>query len=322
MAIFKGTEKLKKSILYSALFLVLSIASYAQQGSDTATFVPQYRHGVLYTIETTVGTKHSGFVVDETKDLVVIENRVTRQKTEINKSQIIQTNKSRANKKSRYEEKDILGDNYHAGQYMVSGSAFLFREGDIYSTTHYFLMQQADFSISSNWAVTINSLWFYPLGVGFKYAYKIDDLNYFGFTTGAFGKIFRSGSSPPTFWAYHAQLHFTHGTENKNFSLSAGILPVNLQMLDPSSSFSIIAIPFAGAAYANRFSEKFVFNGEAWLFPLSMVALAGAGVKYLPTERIAWTFGCYTNVVSERNTLKLDTKSIPIPYFAYARRFR
>ena len=321
MAIFKSTQKMIKHKIYLIFLMFACIHVFSQTNDDTSTFVPMYRHGVIYTIETTIGTKHTGFIVSETKDYVVIENRRTFEKTEINKNQIIQTNKSKT-KQGHYEQKDILGDNNHASQYMVAGSAFLFKEGNTYSTNHYFLFQQADYALNSNWALTFNSFVFYPLGIGIKYSVKINDGNYFGFSTGVLGNLFRSKTSGPAFWAYHAQLRFTHGTDNKNFSVSAGVLSINATILDPSASFSLVSIPFVSGAYANRFSEKFVFNAEAWLFPISMVALAGAGFKYLSTDRIAWTFGCYTNVVSDHNTLKLDLKSIPIPYLGFSRRFK
>ncbi len=310
---------MKKHFVILFFILTAHLAVISQTGKDTATFVPQYRHGVLYTIETSIGTKHTGFIVEETKDYIVIENRNNFEKVEINKSQIIDNKQKKQN--TRYTE-EIFGDNEHAANYMFSGTAFLFSEGESYSNTHYLIYQNMDYALTDHWAITVGSLLFYPVSIGTKCNFKINDYNYYGFSVNALGNIFAGSSGAQFFWGYNAMAKFTHGTGNKNFTISSGLLAINAMMIDPSSSQYFFNIPFVSGAYCNRFTEKFAFNGEVWLFPQTMVALAGAGFKYLHSNRIAWTFGCYTNVISENNKLKLNTNTIPIPYIAYARKFK
>ncbi|MEI6020410.1 MAG: hypothetical protein WCR21_04715 [Bacteroidota bacterium] len=310
---------MKKHLVTLFLLLVFQLTLSSQVSNDTAAFVPQYRHGVLYTIETSIGTKHTGFIVLETKDYIVIENRNNFEKVEINKSQIIDNKQKKQN--TPYTE-EIFGDNDHAANYMFSGSAFLFEEGDSYSNTHYLIYQNMDYALTDHWAISVGSLLFYPISIGIKCNFKINDYNYYGFSANAVGNIFAGRSGAQPFWGYNALAKFTHGTSNKNFTISSGILAINALMIDPSSTQFFFNIPFVSGAYCNRFTEKFALNTEVWLFPQTMVALAGAGFKYLHSNRIAWTFGCYTNVISDKNQLKLNTTSIPIPYIAYARKFK
>lgn len=307
-----------RSILCLIFLIGIAFNSKSQNHSDTAEFKPKYKRGVLYTIQTTIDTKHTGYIVEETKDYIVIENRNTHEKTEINKSQIVVTNAKKQN--NRYSE-DIFGENEHATNYMLSGSALLFEEGQSISNNPYLIIQNIDYAFSENWAVSATTFFFYPLAIGAKCAFKINELNYFGFSANVMGNIFSTAASPAVFGGYSALGRFTHGNSNKNFTISSGIISLNSEFIGISSPTPFINIPFIAGAYCNRFSKRFAFNAEAWAFPQAMFALVGAGFKYVNNERIAWTFGCYTNLVSVNNTLKLDLKSLPIPYIGYTRKF-
>jgi len=300
------------------IFILSCGTSMAQSEQDSSNFTPQYRKGVMYTINTSIGTKHSGFVVDETKDYIVLENRNTHEKIEINKSQIVVT--SAKKNKTNYSQ-DILGDNEFASKYMLSGSAFLFEEGTSVSNNHWLFLQDLDYALSENWAVSVHSFLFYPLAFGVKYAYKINDYNHIGFSANAMGNVIITTNLSSMFWGYTIGGKYTHGTSNKNLTISAGLLSLNSNLIDPGASKPYFNIPYLNGAYSKRFNEKFAFIGEAWLFPETLAALGGAGFKYLHSNRIAWTFGCYTNIVSDKNTLKLDLKTLPIPYLSFSRKF-
>lgn len=309
-----------KNIVYIICIFLSSLGGFAQSQKDSSNFTPIYKHGVFYTIKTTIGTTHTGYVVEETKEYIVLENRNTHEKIEINKSQIVVTNSKKLNNKFH---EDIFGENEHASNYMLSGSAFLFKEGSSTANSHWLLLQDMDYAITENWALSVSSFLFYPISVGTKCSFRINDLNYFGFSVNAMGNILSSGGSTPSFWGYTAFGKYTHGNSNKNLSLSFGLISLNSDLfslsVSPPSKF--INLPFVSAAYCNRFSEKFAFNAELWVFPVSELALVGAGFKYLHSDRIAWTFGCFTNIVSVNNTLKLDLKTMPIPYLGLSRKF-
>ncbi len=306
---------------YLSIFFILILfgsKGFAQTENDSASFTPQYKKGIMYTINTSIGTKHSGFVVEETKDYIVLENRNTHEKIEINKSQIVLT--ASKNKNKNYAQ-DILGENEHASNYMLSNTAFLFEEGSSVSNNHWIFLQNIDYALSENWAVSVSSFIFYPLAFGLKYSYKINEYNHIGFSTNAMGNVIISTNLRSMFWGYTAAAKYTYGSDNKNLTISAGLLALNSDLIDPGTTTRFINIPFLSGAYCKRVNEKFVLLGETWLFPQTLAALAGAGFKYLHSNRIAWTFGCYTNIVSEKNALKIDTKSIPIPYISFSRKF-
>lgn len=305
---------MQKTIYIFFLFLV-SAACYGQVPADSSAFVPQYKHGIHYTIKMRQGDVYSGFVKEETKDFVVLENRMTRETVELRKSEIIRINKPGG----RGEASDILGENYHAKNYLFLGSALLFEEGKATTNSHWLLLENIDYAFTDNWAITLNTLAFYPVTLGAKCVYEVSNGNYLGANIFGIGDI-TSGSGSLLF-GYGAQGKFTRGTSNKNLTVSAGVIGLNSDLFYTSTTNPFVNLAFVSGAYCSRFSKKVALNLEGWYIPEANIGLGGIGFKFVDDEITCWTVGCYALLNSYDNSLRLNLKTLPIPYFGVSKKF-
>ncbi len=302
------------------IFIILSFLQslYVLSQNDTAAFVPEYKPGIVYVIKTNIGTSHRGFIVMENKDNIIIESKNTHDSLRINKINIISSKIISAPK--TYEDK-TYEKNQHAANYLISSSAFLFEEGASTSNTHWFLINNIDYAITENFALTANTLLFYPFSVGIKCAFRLNDLNYIGANIFIAVDPISLLSDGASILGYGANAKFTHGTENNNLTASAGLLGLNSDLFGIGPTPPFVNLAYVSLSYCNRFSERLAFNGEGWYFPQTQETIAGLGLKFVNNEKICWSFGCYAFLQNNGSTIQFGNNAIPIPYIGYSRRF-
>ncbi len=299
-------------LIFKTLFVISQI--------DTTTFIREYKTGILYIIKTNIGTSHRGFIVQENKDNIIIESKHSHDSLRINKSNIISSKIISEPKVNRDRDK-TFEKNYHAGNYLIGGSAFLFEEGSSTSTAHWLLINNIDYAITENFAITANTLLFYPFSVGMKCSFHINDLNYVGANVFAMTDPISLLSNGFSMLGYGTSAKFTHGTENNNLTVSAGLLGLNAELFGTGTTPLFINLGYVSLAYCNRFSERFAFNTEGWYFPQTQEAIVGLGLKLINNENTFWNFGCFTFLQNSGSTIRLSDNMIPIPYIGYTRKF-
>jgi len=279
------------------------------------TFTPWYRKGVMYSITTTTGLHYNGFVVAETPAILTIENRSTHQTYDLAKTEIVEARQLNV----RESQKEVLGENEHADSYMFASSAFPFKSETVQSTLHWFLLENVQYNVNENWAVCLSTVAFYPMSLGLKCSFAIDDHNFIG------GHVFGIGNPADNqnfFVGFGGIAKFTSGTSNRNFTISGGMLGINSDILySTPQPFPIYNLFFSNLAYCTRLNEHVALNLEGWYFPQAQFGLAGAGIKLVKNEDSCWTFGCYGVMNMLTNTLSFKYKALPIPYLGMTQRF-
>lgn len=289
----------------------------AQEPNDSLAFKPQFRVGFKYTIKVSTGGILVGFVIEETKDFVTIENRGTLEKFKIQKSDI-ENAKIFVNQKPPVDE--ALGENYHARNYLLSSGAFLFEESSAYSNSHWFLFENLDYALSENFAFSANCIAFYPISAGLKCAFELDKDNHIGANVFGLGNVLSAGSGS-MFWGYGAIAKYTRGNSNKNFTFSGGVLGLRSDLIFSTGSNEIVNLAFISSAYCQRINPNIALNAEGWYFPEAKSGMAGLGVKFVGNERICWTLGCFSIFNNFDNKISFNFKTIPIPYIGISKNF-
>lgn len=284
---------------------------------DSLGFKPQYRRGIKYYVKTTMGTDYTGFILKETRDILTIEDRTTHEVTELRKDAIVSV---RIFSDRQSFLTDITGENRYANNYLFATSAFTFKKEHVGFNCHWLFLENLEYAFTDNWAVTMSSITFYPMSLGIKCAYKLDEMNYIGGNVFTMGNVL--GQSDMFLWGYGAYAKLTHGTSNQNFTLSGGALGLNSGFFYTRPTSLFVNLPFASLAYCNRVSQKMVVNLEGWYFPELRSAFAGAGIKLVNNEERCWSFGCY-GLINNFNTssINVNVKTIPIPYVSLSQNF-
>lgn len=291
---------------------------FSQNENDTLLFPLKYKKGQRYTFKTVAGTTHTGYVINETRDVVTIENRNIHETLELNKNDIISAKPFP--EKSVYQQ-DILGDNIHAGSYLLTGSAFEFEEGEVVSNNHWLILQNIEYAVNKNWAFTTNAIAFFPFSIGLKCSYRIGDMAHVGGNVFGMANLLSNDRSLPFLLGYGGLVKYTYGTSNKNLTLSGGVLGVSTAWLAIAASDVYVNVPFLSAGYCNRFSTNVAFVSECYYMPQTTTLFGGAGVKLVGNENYSWGFGLYTFLSTYNNSLSLSLKTVPIPYIGVGRRF-
>ena len=303
-------------IIFSFLFLQTNLL--CQEPNENATYAPRYKRGVVYVFKTTAGTTHKGFVINETSDFITIENRNNHETLEIRISEIISGKP--LNERKAYEA-DVLGDNEHSGNYLFSSSAFEFDEGAIVTNNHWLVLQNVDYAVSKNLAITTNAIAFYPFSLGVKCAFRVGELSHIGANIFGMANVLSSDRSQDFLLGYGAQLKYTHGTTNKNLTFSGGLLGLSTSWLSLQTADPYINLPFVSLGYCNRFTANVAFIAECWYLTPSASFIGGAGVKLVGNEMYSWSFGLYSFLDNSNSTFRVNLKSAPIPYVAISRKF-
>jgi len=297
--------------LLAIIFLAISFAASAQQ--DSSSFVPKYRRGLMYTVVTSVGTKYTGFLTDETKEFIVLEEKKTGLTHELRKSQIVSARAE--SDKSAYQS--LISENYFADTYMLSGSALLYDKPDISIRYHWFFLDNVNFKISRHWDINVNSIAIYPTSLGFRYAAKMATDTYIGFNGAFVGNVSHYYVSNYIL-GYYGAARISRGNPNHHFTISAGLLGINNELIGVKTKDPFVNIPFGSIAVSERLREKWTLCGEGFYFPQVQAGFAGVGARFAPHEYTGWTFGCYTYVSLLNNQFRPGQKIVPIPYIGYA----
>jgi hypothetical protein len=289
---------------------------YGQQ-ADTLYFEPQYRHGIRYIITSTAGEEYVGFVKEETAHAVVLENRQTHEATTINRNAI---SSARVFSDRAYADR-IMGENNHANSYLLTPSAFPFEEGCVTSRSHWLIIENFDYAITDNWAIDVGAVTFYPVSIGVKCAYKVGPGQYLGGNIFGLGNITGNKTANKLMMGYGGAARFTTGTSNKNITFAAGVLGLSSDIFHIAGAPGYMNTTFGSFSFCNRFSRKAALNIECWYLPETRSGLGGIGVKFVEDQSTCWTLGCFTFLNASENALKINLKTIPIPYFGLSRKF-
>lgn len=290
------------------ILFVVGTAAYGQD-KDSVYFGSHYRKGLKYVVKTTQNTV-TGFLIRETAETVVIEDRTENHIYEIRKNTIISM---KPFSDFRVLKQDVYGDNPHAHTYMFSSSSLVTDEAQSYVNYQWFLCENINYGLSPNWQITVNTIFLYPVSLGLKCAYEIAPETFLG------GNVFAAGNmssrvSPALFFGYGACGRFTKGTPNQNFSISGGVVGLNPDLFGNTSRSTFLNLPYANVAYASRFHERWSVCLEGWYFPQVEAGFGGIGFKFLKSEITAWTFGCFTYINTKNNQITPDLKALPIPF--------
>ena len=276
--------------------------------------------GFDYRIELNTGETVIGFVVSLNDEWITIEKRPTLKRTEIRRSTI-----RSAEKISPRESvaEDVFGENPHAESYMLGSSALPFNPEELSGNAHWFLLNQSQYTFNEHLALEATSLIFYPFGLGLKCNFSVDDLNHLGASVNGFVDF---AGTDQNNWAlgFAAFGRFTHGSSNRNFTIGGGLLGANQQMFgNYAPGKTVIAIPVLTAGFCNRFAERWSVVLEGHVLPDEGLMIGGAGFKFLRDKTSCWTFGCYGIMMETYNPLLrvFGRRTIPLPYFSYARKF-
>lgn len=278
---------------------------------------PEFRKDVAYIVKTNLDITYVGFITEETEFYIRLEDRRTREIYEIRRGEIKSI-------KIFYDKKvyvDMNGENSHARNYMFASSAFLFDAETITSTYHWFALENIDYAITENFAVTAGSLFFYPVSIGAKCALKIDENNYLG--GNVFGVANISANSGNTiFMGYGGIAKFTRGTSNQNFTIAGGMLGISSDALfSTPQKVPYYNFYFSNVSYCSRLNEHVALSLEGWYLPQAQLGFAGAGIKLVKNEDYCWTFGCYSVLNLLNNNVTLNFKALPIPYIGMSQKF-
>lgn len=306
----------KKLLLFIIFICVFFISGKAQ--TNTA-FAPTYDKNINYIVITNMDTKHFGYVIEETKNSITLLNKKTNYKLFLYKSEIksIEPATSTTKKNNIIELED---ENENADYYMFASSTLLFESGKIKANYHWGLIENITFSISENWAITANTIFFLPFSVGVKCAYKVGKNNYIGGNFFGMGNL-NSRNPDQSFVGYGAKASITKGSSNNNFTVAGGILGLNSSLFKLNTTQPFLNLYYGNFAYCNRFSNKFSLNTEVWYFPESQSGFAGLGFKRVSNKFSSWTLGCYTVLNNFNNSFSINIKTIPIPYIGYSQSF-
>jgi hypothetical protein len=307
---------LKQFILFLAIFCSLHV--YAQLDSVPARPPYIFHVGMNYDFEMKNGTKYTGVVIGEDEIFVSVTHRNTKENWELRKSEILRFNiVAGPQNKDRAEALS----NPHSRDYLLSTSAFLFKPNQLSSNGHWFLLDQIDYAFTENVALSVHTLAFYPMAMGLKVAFPVGEMDYIGGSLAGMVNLGAFSSAGPAFMGYLGSARYTHGTENRNITLSAGVLGLNSALLYELPTEPFMNTPFTSVAFCNQFAPRTALNLEGWYVPNEDVVLAGIGIKFLEDENSCWNFGCYTLMQRINNNLQLNLKALPIPYIGVSRKF-
>lgn len=292
----------------------------SQNNGDSSAFRPVYQNDIKYIVKTTFGTTHTGYIVRETADSLIIENKNIKTLTGIAKRDVFSIKTMERIKRTYEEEK--FSPNYHANNYLFSTTAFEFEEGAITSQNHWFILQSIDYAINDNWAATTNAIAFFPLSLGLKCAYRVGDRDFVGASGFAIGNPLNSDPNAPKLWGYGFLGRYTRGTSNRNVTLSAGVLGINTMLLYNSNRSNYENLVFINGGYCTRLSRQVALVAEGWYLPASQISIGGLGIKLVENEYYSWSFGCYAFMDINDRVVKVDLNAKPIPYLGIARKFK
>ncbi|MFL5753181.1 MAG: hypothetical protein ACJ76F_07235 [Bacteroidia bacterium] len=231
-----------------------------------------------------------------------------------------------------YKNDEYLYTNAFPRYYMLGSNALPFKKREISANLYYFLSGSVHYNVNENVSLGLTSTWWgSPIALSAKTSFMLSEKNYVGVDVNAGTIIY---SAPGSFIG-KISAKYTHGDENKNFTLGAGLMSFSYNPSKSNSNgYSDIAY-YMGASGASRLSQRTMFVGEFWVFPRTNFGLAGMGIRSIKKESSSFVFGIYglfqlsnapysqSNNYPNKNNLHLYYRNsnlplIPIPYLGYS----
>lgn len=292
---------------------------FGQASADTVIFRPQYKIGHNYSLFTSQGILYTGYVVEETLEFVTLQNRATREKHEVRKSTVVEARILR----EAPPLAEVLNYARHPQPryYLLSENALLFDERTLYLNSHWLLMEKFDYAFTKNIDVCMSTLAFYPYSLGLKTSFQLQKNDYVGAAVFGVGDVVSSSKNESWFMGYGALARYTKGNENRNINLSAGWVGINSNFFNFYRSQAYTHFMLLNAGLSTRFRENLAFTSEAWYIPALDVGLGGIALKLMSDEYNCWTLGCFAFINGNVDGIKLNVKSLPLPYFGVSRKF-
>ncbi|MBL7932199.1 MAG: hypothetical protein JNL60_09860 [Bacteroidia bacterium] len=307
-----------KRNLFITLMLLYSVLLFSQVARDSVYFKPQYRIGQNYSVLTSQGDVYTGYVSEETAEFITLKNRATQEKYELRKNAIV----DRKILREAPPMSDLLSfsTNPQPRYYMLSENALLFDAHSLHMNSHWLLMEKFDYAFTKNVGICMSALAFYPYSLGVKAAFQLQKNDYIGGSIFGVGDI-TSKQQSSWFLGYGALARYTKGNENRNINVSAGFVGINNSFFLTYKSRPYVNMMVLNAGLTNRFRESLAFNAEAWYLPALNIGLGGIALKFMSDEYSCWTLGCFAFLNGKNDGVKLDMKSLPLPYFGVSRKF-
>lgn len=293
------------------LILLLQVNIYFAQDSTW------FRLGVLYKITTRDEINYTGFIRQETKSTVTIEQFRSRENEVLNKSEILAYKK--VSDSQAYDD-IILGEFEFKRNYLFASSSFLFNESEIYGSNQYLIFDNLDYAFSENVAVSSSAFLFFPLSFGIKTAFEVRDNFFLGSHVFVVGDIYGFNDNINPIWGWGAFFKATIGSSNRNASINAGWLGINALLFNPVATRTFDKIPFVSFAAAKRYSPRIAVSGETYFMPLHQMATAGLSVKLVALENLCIGLGgiyIFNPYALQTNT----TDNLLLPFLGIERTF-
>lgn len=298
--------------------LFYSMLLTSQVAQDSVFFKRQFRTGQNYSVLTSQGMMYTGYVFDESLEFVTLKDRATLEKHEIRKTAIVKT--TILKEAQAFSELLSFEKNPQPRYYMLSENALLFDENSLYMNSHWLLMEKFDYAFTKNIDICMSTLAFYPYSLGLKGAFQLQKNDYIGGSIFGVGDV-TSKEQSTRFLGYGALARYTKGNENRNVNLSAGLVGINNNFFAMYRARPYVNMMVLNAGLCNRFRETLAFNAEAWYLPALNIGLGGIALKFMSDEYNCWTLGCFALLNGNNDGIKLNVKSLPLPYFGVSRRF-
>lgn len=298
--------------------LLFGLFFTARSQNDSLSFRPQFRIGQNYSIFTNQGNVYTGYVFDESAEFVIIQNRLTHERNEIRKSTIVEAKRLR----EAPEMAAALPYSRHPQPryYILSENALLFEPNTLCMNSHWLLLEKFDYAFNQNLDICMSTLAFYPYSLGLKTAFQLQKNDYVGGSVFGVGDI-ASSNKGSWFFGYGALARYTKGNENRSINLAGGFVGLNSDLLSFYSTRRLTHMLLLNAGLSTRFRETLAFTSEVWYLPALNLGLGGIAIKFISDEYNCWTLGCFAFINGNNDGIKINLKSLPLPYFGVSRKF-
>ncbi len=317
---------LLKNIKYSlpVVFIVLlHLTVFSQDYSPPPAYGIKFIIGKQYEITLNNGSKVTGFVTEETSELLTLEDKTKQQWYEVNKNDI-------KTAKPVFDKNNLTGNtNYRepsTNTYLISENALPYEKRKLSYNSHYFLLNNFSYAFTENWSISTNVIIILPVSIGVKCSYKIGNNLYISANAFVYGFPRRdtlNGANEFILPFMGNMVRITKGNKFRNFTLGGSVNGVK----EPDNggvytmrTHKYIPVYTALFAFTNQFSKSFSINFETRIFPQIFLNITGLSFKWI-RGKADWNFGCYGMYLGKITQLNTNSQIIPLPYISYGWKF-
>lgn len=316
---------MKNTIIYFSLFIsfLVNQSLFAQDYTPPPAYGIKFITGKQYEVTLNNGSRVTGFLTEETNELITLEDKINKQWYEINKRDIKSAKQvyDKSNKTNNLNYKEPSTNNY-----LISENALPFEKKRLSYNSHYFLLNNFSYAITENWSLSTNVFVFLPVSFGVKCSYKIGNNLYISSNAFVFGFPQRdsaNGTNQFILPFMGNMVRITKGDKFRNFTLGGSINGVK----EPDSrgvynmrTNKYIPIYTALFAFTNQFSKSLSINFETRIFPQVYLNISGISLKWI-RGKSDWNFGCYGMYLGKITQLNTKSQIVPLPYISYGWKF-